>query len=91
MDIQNFLRIALGAAVGLAFVSNLVLYIALKAHKVEINFARSIKPGFVENLYRQTPVMHSPLLGITVRLATLSKILVVVTAIVFFLLRNVGR
>lgn len=90
MDIQNLLKIIIGAAVGLAFVSNLTLYIAFKSHKVEINFARSIKPGFLDNLYRQHPEMHSPLLGIALQLAALSKILVVVAAVAFFVLRGLG-
>ena len=88
MDIVLFLKVALALAVGIAFVSNLVLYIAFKVQKVEVSFGRAVKPGYVENLYRQTPVMHNLILGVTVRLATLSKILVVVVAIAFFLLKG---
>jgi hypothetical protein len=91
MEIMQVLKVALAASVALAFVSNLVLYIAFKAHKVEVHFARSVKPGYIENLYRQTPAMHMPLLGVTVRLATLSKILVVVSAIAFFVLRGLAQ
>ncbi len=90
MDIQKLLQIVIGAAVGLAFLSNLTLYLAFKAHKVEVNFARSIKPGFLDNIYRQHPEMHAPILGITLQMAALSKILVVVAAAAFFVIRGLG-
>ena len=78
MDIVTALKIAIAASVGLAFITNMTLYIALRSHDVQVDLMRSIKPGYLENLYRQTPALKSAFLNLVALLCTLSKIMVII-------------
>ena len=91
MSLQQILQLVLAACVGVAFLSNLVIYFAFKANGIRISAAGSIKAGYIENLYRRTPKLHSPLLGLTIRLAAWSKVSVVVAGIAYIILRAAGR
>ena len=91
MSLQQILQLVLAACVGVAFLSNLVIYFAFKAHGIKMSAGGSIKAGYIENIYRQTPKLHSPLLGLTIRLASWSKILVVLAGIAYIILRAAGR
>ncbi len=62
IDVMVF-KIGIAVSVGLAFVTNLILYVAFCSQKVAVDFMRSIRPGYLENLYRQTPAIHSPRLS----------------------------
>jgi hypothetical protein len=85
------LKVALAAVVGLALVTNLVLYTALRAKGVEVRFMLSVKPGYLENLYRQTPSLRSALLSAVAGLCTLLKILVIVVAIGLVVVGSLNR
>jgi len=84
------LRIALGAVIGAALVFHVVAVAALKLRRVDISVARSIKPGMLENRYRRIPPPRSPVIGVLVTLAGLTKILAVIAAAAFFVLRNLS-
>ena len=90
-NLQNILRISLAATIAAAVVSTLAVYLAFKVHRVDVGLARMVKPGTVENLYRRNPKMRSLLLDIAVRISGWSKILSVLVAVVFVVLRSLGR
>jgi hypothetical protein len=81
MSMDLLLKIAISVTVGLAFTTNLILYLALRSHHIEVDLMRSVKPGYLENLYRQTPKLRSPFLSFTSVVCTLSKVLFVLVAI----------
>ena len=91
MSLPNILQLSLAACVGVAFLSNLIIYFAFKAHGVQTSLSASLKSGYVENLYKQTPALQSPLLSITIRLASWSKIFTVVVAVAYIVLRAVSH
>jgi hypothetical protein len=81
MTVDVVLKAAVAVTVGLAFIANLVLYMALWSRGIRAELMRSVKPGYLENLYRQTPSMASTFLDIMSLLCTWSKILVIVVGI----------
>ena len=91
MPTDLLLKIAISTTVGLAFISNLILYVALRSQGITVRFMRSVKPGYLENLYRQTPALRSPLLGIASFVCTFSKIAFVLIAIGIVLWSTISR
>jgi hypothetical protein len=85
------LKVVLAVVVGLAFVTNLILYTALRAKGIEVRFMLSAKPGYLENLYRQAPSLRSALLSTVAGLCTLSKILVIAVGIGLVLVGSLKR
>ena len=85
------LKIAIAGTVGLAFISNLILYIALRSSNIEVAFMTSVKPGYLENLYRQTPALRSPFLSFVSFVCTLSKVLFILIAIGIVIWSAVNR
>jgi hypothetical protein len=91
MTIDTTLKIGITAALGLAFITNIVLYIALRRRGVRIELMRSVKPGYLENLYRQTPSMASAFLSIVTFLCTWSKILVISVGIALVVVTSIRK
>jgi hypothetical protein len=91
MPFELILKIAISALVGLAFISNLILYTALRSNDVRVEFMRSVKPGYLENLYRQTPSLKSPFLSFTSFVCTFSKIAFALIAIAMVLWSAVNK
>lgn len=91
MSPDLLLKIALSATVGLAFISNLILYAALRSQHISVEMMRSIKPGYLENLYRQTPKLKSPFLDFVSIVCTLSKVLFIFVAVGMVLLGAINR
>ena len=85
---EQILKIGLFAIVGLAFISNMILYIALRVNGIEVNIMKSAKPGYLENLYKQTPKLRSIFLSFVSYICTLSKLLFVLVAIAIVLWRT---
>ena len=88
MYLKHILHIVLASVLGGAFLIHFIVVIALKGHGVDIDFARSIKPGIIENAYRYNTNAHSRLLGVLVRLSGFTRLVFVFAAIAFFLLRR---
>lgn len=91
MSTELLLKIAISTTVGLSFISNLILYVALRSQGVTVHFMRSVKPGYLENLYRQTPALRSPFLSFTSIVCTFSKIAFVLIAIGMVLWNTVNK
>ena len=91
MEFQTLLRIGLGASIGTAAVVHILVIIVLKAYRADIGFARSIKPGIIENAYKRHPNTKSLWLGALVRLCGITKLLAAAFAVVYFVLSGLER
>ncbi len=91
MDLITIFKIAVAASVGVAFITNLTLYIALRSRDVQVDFMRSIRPGYLENLYRQTQELKSPFLDLVALLCTLSKVSVIIVGIGLLLVGSLKK
>ena len=89
MHYKHILHMVFASVLGGAFLIHFVVVIALKAYGVDIDFARSIKPGIIESAYRANDNAHSHhWLGVLVRLSGVSRVIFVFAAIAFFLMRR---
>lgn len=89
--LQDMFKIGIAASIGLAFITNLILYIALRSENITVSMMKSAKPGYLENLYRQTPALKSFFLSFVAVVCTLSKVLVILVGIGLVVVSSMSR